>query len=567
MRMLILLATIATGQTSATGAADRPRSVHCGGYCLYIALEALGAAPRSYEDLQARLKPPPPSGYSLDQLDEAARALGAKTLVVETTVDDLLGRSEPFACITLITKNHYVLLYDIDGKYAYFIDYPSKSKVPLDTFRAVWERKALLVGPEKFEGEESVFARLRRRRLARDVALGVAGAAVVGFAAACLWRFVRRRSRSAVAGGFLVLSWLGAGCGADSGTSAVPAPAALVLQPARHRLGTIKLTGPDETRSVATRLINRGGSPLRIRQIVRSCNCTEVTLDVNLIPPGGEAILTAVIRLGDSPEPRVSRLGIVTSSDDVASDEVLIEWQVRGSVRTEPSTLSPVELAPGAEARRTVAVHLDDLELCKKCSILARADEGLLKLTVRPTPGTTVVGHSSPGGRDVAAAELEVLIRPQTEERQYRETVELSVVCDGAVRGRFAMPVAWRVLPPILVSPARLVIGDARPAETFERHLVLRARDGAPFRLLRVACRDPKALLESRFSESESGVHALKMRFAAPPEPGPWRSLLDVRTDHPKSSLLYVPFSIVVGREDAARRAGGTSPSGSRRLR
>jgi ABC-type bacteriocin/lantibiotic exporter with double-glycine peptidase domain len=122
-----------------------PVNLRCGSYALYVCLTGLGLTQDTFADLERKLGPPGAAGYSILQLEEVAKDYGANTLIVETSIDNLKSRREPFGCIVLLKRSHFVALYDIDGDRAYIIDPPREYSVPLDTFRALWEGKALLI--------------------------------------------------------------------------------------------------------------------------------------------------------------------------------------------------------------------------------------------------------------------------------------------------------------------------------------------------------------------------------------------------------------------------------------
>lgn len=128
----------------------------CGSQCLYVSLKALDLPVGSFSDLEAKLGQPSVAGYSMGQLDEAAKAFGAQTLGVETTPENLRRRPGRFACIALVDKNHFVNIAEVDEKHAHVIDPPRDYKLPLATLRARWDGKALLVSNEPLLAEEDL---------------------------------------------------------------------------------------------------------------------------------------------------------------------------------------------------------------------------------------------------------------------------------------------------------------------------------------------------------------------------------------------------------------------------
>lgn len=142
--------------TSLLQADTSPPDLRCGSQCLYVSLKALDFPVGSFAELEAKLGQPSAAGYSMGQLKEVAKSYGAEVLGVETTFDNLRRRPGRFACIALISKNHFVNFADVDDHQTYVIDPPRDYKLPLDTLRTQWDGKALLISPEPILAEEDL---------------------------------------------------------------------------------------------------------------------------------------------------------------------------------------------------------------------------------------------------------------------------------------------------------------------------------------------------------------------------------------------------------------------------
>jgi len=261
--------------------------------------------PPTYEALEQKLGEPSPKGYSMLQLDQAAQSYGAETLAVETTLDNLAWRPERFACLTLINDRHYVLIYKIEDNQVFVCDAPSLNELPRETFESVWNRKALLIGPQAFSSEEAVASRrawFRRGRIALLTLLVVA----LGLIMVWIGRSVLRRR--AVAVGWSVVLGLavltgGAGCDHESKQPKVAAESVssaatskpLFVEPEVYDLGRIAITEPNQTVQAQSTLRNMSDKPVTIETLVPSCACTDVDVEPLVIEPNGTAVLTTTI--------------------------------------------------------------------------------------------------------------------------------------------------------------------------------------------------------------------------------------------------------------------------------
>jgi len=174
-------------------AADEPASrvesePRCGSYCLYVALRSLDLPVSSFEEVEDKLGPPTPAGYSLGQLQEVAQHFGAQTLGVQTSFGNLRLRDERFACIAhLDNPSHFVNLADVsEAGMVTVIDPPKSSAIPADTLRLRWKGAALLLSPVPLTPEEDL-----RKPWSVAVLWMIAG---VGLVAALGLVLIRRRS-------------------------------------------------------------------------------------------------------------------------------------------------------------------------------------------------------------------------------------------------------------------------------------------------------------------------------------------------------------------------------------
>ncbi|WP_074310516.1 cysteine peptidase family C39 domain-containing protein [Singulisphaera sp. GP187] len=82
----------------------------CGVNCLKIALIAIGGQDDKVKLLDGILGPPESKtmGFSIAQLEEAAKKVGLEATAVETNLSTLKNRSEELACIALLKTSHFV---------------------------------------------------------------------------------------------------------------------------------------------------------------------------------------------------------------------------------------------------------------------------------------------------------------------------------------------------------------------------------------------------------------------------------------------------------------------------
>ncbi len=155
------------------------RSEHCGAMCLYIALRSLDVEVADVQEVIDRLGSPPPGGYNLLQLKEAAEAYGMHTRGVETSADNLSRRPGRFACIAHYEDGHFVNLANVEEGQVHLIDAPRSLWVPIETFDSRWSHHALLISHDSILAEDELPLDLDWTRIAIIVGIGVLAAAIV----------------------------------------------------------------------------------------------------------------------------------------------------------------------------------------------------------------------------------------------------------------------------------------------------------------------------------------------------------------------------------------------------
>ncbi len=553
---LMLLATLATfGQVPAKGASPGtdPR---CGSYSLYVALKAMDLAPATFADLEKKLGPPVDKGYSMAQLDEAARSYGASTMAVETTLNNLRWRPEPFTCIALLEREHFVVVYDVDDSVVSMIDVPQGLKIPVETFDRAWTKKALLIGPAPLVPEESI-----REPWSPSASLGwllgVAALVVVILVGRWLWA---RRDRSALSP--TIASLIGAaialgaaGCAdrrpAGAGITDRPAVARpkILIEPAHHDLGNVTLAAKDEPLEIKTAIVNEGDAPLKIAMIRPKCDCTDLVLDRSDVPPGEHAVLATRIKLGHEPGPRTT--GLTIESTDPARPAVEVTFTCSGvsALRTEPPAVEEAQLIPGVGATLALDLWQTDLPLCDRCELVTLDDSALIECHVEPTAmAATADGHQGTANAKVGTVRVRLLASDEIQ--VYRQRVSLIVRCGADDRARIDVPLVWSVRPIVEITPRRLSLGLCRPGDRSAQKLVLSTRDGAPFRVLKITCDDP-ALQAIRHDDDARPRHVVEFAVEPPGHEGPWQASLRIETDRDEARTLDVPISALVAASTA----------------
>jgi hypothetical protein len=494
-------------------------NLKCGAYCLYVGLRSLDVPVGTYEELEKTLGPPGNHGYSMEDLAGTARKLGAYADGVETSLDRLSYRKGRFACIALVERGHFVILYDYDRDkgVVHIIDPPEKREIQADAFRDIWTKKALLVSDKPLEAEESIRPPLNLGLIAACFMASLASL-MLGVA---FFRFFRGRVASAV----LVL-WVVSGCGGTqpAGTNGLPR---LMLDPEVVDFTSEAVDGGTLLDAEVT-IHNAGTELLRIFSVASSCGCTVVKAP-STIAPGGSDVLHMHVQAGYQNGPRSSHVTLQTNDPQHPSMALPARWVVGRSLQLEPSLIDFGIIRPGQDVQQPVRVML--LEKLARTGLQVR---GL-------TPGMSAEWTENLDRGKVRT--LLIAARGNEQPGTYHATLELSDKDEALLA---TLRVRWEVTARLAAHPAAVFRSGVRPGET-ARFDVLVVSETRELFAIQDARLDGYTGNVSFDREAGRAVrHRVGLEVKAPEQDGVFRMVLRITTDLNGGPVLEVPCSLVV---------------------
>ena len=278
------------------------------------------------------------------------------------------------------------------------------------------------------------------------------------------------------------------------------------------------------------RLVNRGGTLLRIEQVKNSCGCTVAVLSAADVAPGGEgrvAVTLDTARMAGrttkvvtvySNDPQTP-VGTLTLTGEVMADLVVTPTSLYlGRVRRGAPEPHEVLITPGRPGAVYTVAAIEHTNPALRTRLEPRTDGPGQRLAVDLDPGAPLGRFS------------EQLVLRTTSPRDPRIT--LSVF--GSVEGDVA------VLPP------QVTFGVAR-GKAPEREVFIRNRSPRPLKVTRIAV--PDQVVTYDLDTVHDGIEyrlTLRLRDGLPP--GKVEGSVDIFTDHPEEGHLVVPVYAIVPR-------------------
>lgn len=132
-------------------------TLRCGAESLYLGLKLLELPVANFPALESKLGAPSGLGYSMAQLETAARSFGANALGVKTTLDNLARRPERTVAIAHMSSKHFVTVIGEKDGMVELINPPAREiSIPKSTFLQLWDGKALLLSTNPILKEEDL---------------------------------------------------------------------------------------------------------------------------------------------------------------------------------------------------------------------------------------------------------------------------------------------------------------------------------------------------------------------------------------------------------------------------
>lgn len=494
--------------------------LRCGAYCLYLALNMIGHPSASFEAIEQALGPPGEAGYSMQQLAEVARRSGAHCEGFQTDLQSLQKRQRPFACIALLKKGHFVVVYDVDDENVYVVDPPKKILVGRDGFASLWSGKTLLLADRPIVRDH------RRWIILAEVAGGVA------LGAFGLWWFTKRRSapigRNVAAALAIAVTSL-AGC--ERSETGRPLGPRIGVEPRAINLGRSRISLQGTVRS-ALILRNKGSEPLKIWSIHSSCGCTVVSAPRATIAPSESAKVSVEVKVGFEPGSRTSKINIVSNDPTTPDLEVPVRWEAEARISAEPPSVGFGQVRPGETATRNIQVKQDKADAGKPLRIIAEPP-GMKAVWGSPT--------DEPRGR---GRELRVTVAASAPLGDHRAFLTLLGDEPDLI---LTIPVHWAVAANYSGHPSALFSSRQRPGDPLEVAVFITTTLNGPFRITNVLLDERDLKDQAVITPLDSNRQKIRLTTAAPSEPGLLRRVITVKVKGDEGDdKVEIPWTVVI---------------------
>jgi hypothetical protein len=285
---------------------------------------------------------------------------------------------------------------------------------------------------------------------------------------------------------------------------------------------------------------NTGDADLEISRLRSLCDCTVVSVDDTLIPPGGNTILRGVFdsagRWGDQ-----NKMILVYSNASNASQApVRVKVVIKSGIRVEPASFSFGELKRKGTASQTIKIS-------------ARLDERL-KITKFTIKGTTAVQAKAgkrqisearlPDGRDGYLTEYEVeLTAKNTGAGDF--SGELEMETDYSKKPRLQVLFSGETTGDLEAKPMLLRFPKAAAGQSVESTVTITSLVKKDFTVTGIEADDLPFRIHTAETKAQREQEVV-VQFSAPENPKRfYRGYIYLLTDHPSQKRIKVGVNAV----------------------
>lgn len=321
----------------------------------------------------------------------------------------------------------------------------------------------------------------------------------------------------------------------------------LLTKPSNHKLGTL-LGGPGKTKVIETELINSGRRPLRIYDVIVSCDCTSTRVFKKDLDPGESTILQAELKIGETLGPKGSSISI-RSSDETGFPQIInFEWETDNALKSESNTYIFSDIPQGKAFDFNIPIMSSYIVLCKECQFDIANIPDVLKteFLIKTEQINQVHQINNKKEKDIELGKIHAEILPQAEDQHYHANVLLELRCREEILARLSIPLRWTYDRPILAAPASLSLGIQKPGEIVRKEIFLKGSKNRSFRVQSVTSSEINLISGLEYPHDTVSNAFLSFAIRVPKSKGPWRESLLIKMDSSEVDEIIIPVSGIV---------------------
>ncbi len=266
------------------------------------------------------------------------------------------------------------------------------------------------------------------------------------------------------------------------------------------------------------RLVNRLDQEIRIATWKTKCGCTEVLVGAQVIPPGTQTTIEAVIDTTKFVGSKASGLTLVFQSPTAMEVDLNIACFIRGDITLNPGVVDFGIVPRSGGNKPTMTTTLTYAG--------GVPNWGITRIQTQSGSFSVRSQELNRSGNGQVQYNLTTTLEPAALNGFVKD--EITLYTNDPSSQTIPISVVASVQSAVTVSPSPLILGQIKAGQVVTKTLLVRSAQ--PFKLSGVKpSREELSVVAG--DDATKPVHTVNLSFKAPSQPGPFNAVVEIATD------------------------------------
>ncbi|MEX0678603.1 MAG: DUF1573 domain-containing protein [Pirellulales bacterium] len=251
---------------------------------------------------------------------------------------------------------------------------------------------------------------------------------------------------------------------------------------------------------------------VHIAGVRSSCGCTEPRIESDTLKSWGKGRIVAAFNTDAFTGQRGATVTVTFDRPQWAEVQLRVKGYIRTDVVLNPGQVNFGSVPEGEASEKAIHIRYAGRDDWKITGVTS--DSPFLTATVKEAERS--------GGQ--VGYELDVKLAEGAPAGYLNEQLVLKT---NGRHSQFPVKVEGRIVPPLTVSPASLLLGTLQPGQKVKKQIVVKG--AKPFKIVDIRCED--GAFQFKTSDETKAVHLVPLVFEAPEKPGSFACTIEIVTD------------------------------------
>ncbi|MFO0011203.1 MAG: DUF1573 domain-containing protein [Planctomycetota bacterium] len=261
-----------------------------------------------------------------------------------------------------------------------------------------------------------------------------------------------------------------------------------------HDFGTVSRNAKTEYAFV---LENCYEEDVHIAGVRSSCGCTTPVVTKSTLKSWEKGEILAKFNTRTFLGTKSAMITVIIDRPYYAEVQLTVGGTIRSDISVDPGEIRFGETEVGADKTVDLRIAYTGPKNWKIVDVRGNSDALEVRLD-SPTRQPNYVVYN-----------MRVKLKPTTVPGDFQEELVVVTNDENETESQFTLPISARILPPVTVTPDKILLGDIKKGEFKQQRLVVKAKK--PFGISKIDCEDKR--FEFQIPSEEKTVHVLQFTF------------------------------------------------------